>query len=135
MNCPHCKKDLPVNYGGAYCPACGNDLPVSPGTVRPLDPSQKISWPFFFVCLFAPVLLTIFTVLLSSNPGNSILTLVVLSGPISGVICGVMLSQRLGRTTESKVLLGLLLVPVMVVVCVVMNFFGCLASAGVTRSH
>jgi hypothetical protein len=129
MNCPHCQKELPANYGGVYCTACGNDLPLAPGVAGPLDPGQKINWPWFFVCLFAPVLLTMITVRLPSQAGGFAVLFVLLGGPISGGMCGVMLSRRLGRTAESKVLLGMLLVPAMMVVCVAMNFFGCVASS------
>jgi hypothetical protein len=128
MNCPFCQKELPANHGGAYCPACGNDLPLPPGVARPLDPGQKISWPWFFVCLFAPVLLTMLSARLSSQAAGVAVLIVLLGGPVSGGMCGVMLSRRLGRTTESRVLLGMLLVPVMMAVCVVMNFFGCVAA-------
>jgi hypothetical protein len=128
MNCPHCQKELLANYDGAYCPACGNDLPPPPGAARSLDPGQRISWPWFFVCLFTPVLLTMITVRLPSQAGGSFLLIALYGGPVSGIICGAMLARRLGRTDGTKIMLCFVLIPAMIAVCVVMNFFGCLAA-------
>jgi hypothetical protein len=135
MNCPHCQKELPVNYEGASCPACGNGLPLPPDAAQSPDPSQKISWPFFFAWLFAPVLLTTLAARFPSQANDLAVLTVLLGGPISGGVCGVMLSRRLGHTTESRVLIGMLLVPAMMVVCVVMNFYGCVAGSQGLNFH
>jgi hypothetical protein len=127
MHCPHCQKELPESYGPGFCPFCSKDLPPAPG--------QKISWPFFFVFLFSPVLLTIITVRLNSGQGDSSATVAFWGAVVSGIGCGMMLARRLGETTGARIMLAILLIPLMGVVCLIMNCFGCLASGATLNIH
>jgi hypothetical protein len=135
VNCPHCQKDLPVNYNGGYCPYCGKDLPPPLNVARPLDTNQKISWPWFFVILFLPVVLTMLTARLPAQAGGLAALISLCGGPVSGIICGAMLARRLGRTEGTKIVFGIVLIPTMVVVCVALNFFGCLVSSQGSGFH
>ena len=132
MNCPHCQKELPENDSAANCPVCGkallSQLSPTPTTVDSLATKQKISWPFFFAVLLAPVLLTSLTVLIFSNKGEAASMVGLFGGGISGIICGVMLGRRFGKTHGLRIVLGVVFALIMVVVCVAMNSFGCLAS-------
>ncbi len=41
ITCPHCQKELPVNYSAAYCPFCGEMLPDEK---IPASPVQTLSF-------------------------------------------------------------------------------------------
>ena len=81
----------------------------------------------FFLVLLAPMLLTIVIVLLGASEGDTVPTVAVFGGGISGIVCGAMLGRRFGRTTGLKVVLGIVFALVFSVVCIGMSCFGCLA--------
>ncbi len=85
-----------------------------------------MNWLLFFAALFAPTIATILLVQTQLKDPPPVVAL--FGGGISGIICGVMLGRRLGRTQPSRILLSLLFVLVMGAACVIMNCFGCLAS-------
>ena len=133
MNCPHCQTELPVLYYGGKCPNCGKEVPEAPNLSPP--PDQRINWLIFFGFFFGPVLLTIIAVRLGPGQGDSAAWIGFLGAAVSGIVCGSMLANRLGQTDGTKIMLGILLVPLMGVVCLVMNCFGCLASAQSFNIH
>ncbi len=129
MNCPHCQKELPVNYAAAWCPFCGRDLPASGvDSVQHLSPPVKTNWVLFFSVLLAPVLLTILVVLLGAKKGNASPGIAFFGGGVAGIVCGVMLGRQLGKTKPLRIILGILFAFIMIVVCIGMSCFGCLAS-------
>lgn len=129
MNCPHCQKELPEGQPLEWCPFCGRDLaPSEADASQHLLPPVKTNWWAFFFALIAPVLLSIFAVLLGANSGNTSPMIAFFGGGAAGVVCGVLLGRQLGRTVVTRFLLGVLFTLIMMVVCIGMSCFGCLAS-------
>jgi hypothetical protein len=136
--CPHCQKEIPDNFNGRYCPHCGAARPetIAPKTSTPTIPVVeltlkpfKINWWIFFAIFLAPPLLTLLAALLTREHagGDTPPFVAVVGGVSSGIVCGVMLALRVGKTTETRVLLGILFCVVLAVVCVTLSCFGCLA--------
>ena len=129
MNCLHCQKTLPGNYASNWCPFCGHDLPLSEAdSVQPQSPPVKINWLIFFSVLLAPVVLTILAVLLGVKNGNVSPGIAFFGGGVAGIVCGAMLGRQLGKTTSMRIILSILFAFIMVLVCIGMSCFGCLAS-------
>jgi len=132
MNCPHCQKELPINYGARWCPFCGKDLPASatyavePPPQSPILSPVKINWLIFFVVLLAPPLLTMLSASLVGGRNEQVSPGIGLyGGGAAGIACGIMLCLRLGKTLLARVVLGILLSGVMMVVCIMLCFLGC----------
>jgi len=104
-----------------------NSIPSEPAQLPSLTP-RKINWLVFFAVLLGPVVVTIAAVLLGADGGDATPTIAFLGGGISGIVCGALLGQRLGRTPAMKVALGILFSFVFGAVCIGMCCFGCLAS-------
>ena len=79
--------------------------------------------------LFASVVLTIVTVQVMPKFSDAPAVVALFFGTASGVLCGIRLGRWLGKSLESRIGLGILLSLIMVVVCVGMSCFGCIASA------
>jgi lipopolysaccharide export LptBFGC system permease protein LptF len=129
MNCPHCQKELPVNYDAAWCPFCGRDLTL-PKADSPQEtlPPFKIKWWLFLAAMFAPLLLTILAVLLGAKRDNVSPMIALIGGGIAGIVCGVMLGLQGGDTTTSRVFISILMALVMAVVCIGLSCFGCMTA-------
>lgn len=98
-----------------------------PSPLEPPPPSPvRVNWLLFFAALFAPTIATILVVQTQLKDPPPVVAL--LGGAVSGIICGVLLGRRLGRTRMARVLLSLVFVLVLGAVCVMMNCFGCLAT-------
>jgi hypothetical protein len=96
MNCPHCQKELPGNYGAAWCPLCGKDLSPAPVSLNANVPPRKFNWPFFTVILCAPAVADFVLVTFISNPMDIFGTMMLISfggSVISGVGCGIILAR------------------------------------------
>jgi len=129
MNCPRCQKTLPENVAADWCPFCGRVLPpLEPDSIRPQLPLVKTRWPIFFCVLLAPVVLTIFAVLLGTKDSDTPSAVTLFAGGVAGVVCGVILGRRLGKTTPMRIILSVLFAVIMIVVCIGMSCFGFLAS-------
>lgn len=89
----------------------------------------KIRWSVFFLVLLAPALLTIIASFLGRNHENEPVSAIIafFGGIAAGITCGVMLAMRIGRTVSGRIGFGLLFACIFVVVCVTLNFFGCMA--------
>ncbi len=134
--CPHCQKELPANYGAEWCPICGRDLPPSEtDSVQHQLPPVKTNWLVFFSVLLAPIVLTILAVFLGAKNGNAAPAITFFGGGTAGIVCGVMLGRQLGKTGPTRVILGVLFVFIMVVVCIGMSSFGCMASGFQLNFH
>jgi len=92
----------------------------------PPPPPARINWPVFFAAMFGPTIATILVVQTQLKDPPPVVAF--FGGGISGIICGVLLGRRLGRTRQARILLSFLFVLVMGSACVIMNCFGCLAS-------
>lgn len=134
MNCPHCQKELPDNYGARWCPFCGKDLPASATYAVEMPPSAaslkpvKINWLIFISALLVPPLLTMLTALSTAGRNSELLVppfVGVCGGVTAGIYCGVVLGLRLGQTLSGRIIGGALLSVPMVIVCVMLCFFGC----------
>ena len=98
--------------------------PQPPPTLAP----AKTNWPLFFGILLAPVVLTMFSVLVGAKTGNFAPVIAFFGGGISGIICGAMLARRLERAFATKIVLGIIFAFGIGVACIGMSCFGCLAS-------
>jgi hypothetical protein len=131
MNCPHCQKELPDNYRARWCTFCGKDLPAL-GTYLVEQPQSgglppvKINWLIFFCALLAPPLLTMLTASTVGGRNESVSPAIALfGGGAGGIICGVLLGLRLGKTVQARFVLGILLTFGMIIVCVMLCLAGC----------
>ena len=88
-------------------------------------PQHRLNWLVFFAALLAPAAITFFSAL-SGNKDAPVVWAFVGSG-LGGIVCGVLLGRRFGKTTVAQVLLGILFTFIFAFVCFVMSFFGCMA--------
>jgi len=132
MNCQHCQKELPENYGAVYCPFCGKDLALdNPGALHELPP-VRFNGLLFLSALLLPPLLTLLSAALMrfvflTKPTNEGISpcVALVGGCIGGVICGVLLGMKAGRNLPAKISLSILFSAIMMIVCVALCFFGC----------
>lgn len=132
MNCPHCHQVLPEKYSATYCPHCGEGIAVEEESeakvsTTPVAPI-KLRWPIFFGVLLAPALLTLLASFLGRSHANEPVSAFIafVGGIAAGIACGIMLALRVGKTVSSRVGFGLLFSCVFVVICVTLDFFGCM---------
>ena len=136
MNCPHCQKELPLKDESACCPFCG--LALSPATAdppQPQSPASKFKWLIFLIALLAPAILTILAVSLGAKQGDTAPTISMLCGTVGGIVCGIILGCRVGKSTPIRVVLSIVFAAIMSVVCIGMSCFGCLASGFQLNLH
>ncbi len=93
---------------------------------NPLTSTPRFNWPVFCCVLLSPPLLTILAVRFLSKSSDAPLYLVLLGGGIAGIISGVILGRRVGKTPAARAVFAILLALVMIVVCISMSCFGCL---------
>jgi len=129
MNCAHCQKEIPENYGGVYCPFCGKDLALANSLRSPGDNSVepvKLNAKLFLLMFLGPPLLTLLSALLFRAENGGIPVMIGLIGAIlGGITCGVMLAHRLAKTIAGRIFLCFLLASIMVFVSVTLCCFGC----------
>ncbi|TAK94955.1 MAG: hypothetical protein EPO07_15955 [Verrucomicrobia bacterium] len=100
---------------------------TSPETAPP-PPTAETNWLVFFAVLLAPVILSCIAGALDKPNGGLSPMIALIGGGVAGIICGIMLGLRFGKTTGQKSVLIVGLAIVMVIVCIGLNCFGCLAS-------
>jgi hypothetical protein len=88
---------------------------------------QKTNWLLFWIVLLAPVIASCIGGALDSRNGSVAPVVTLVGGGVAGIICGAMLGRRLGKTGGLRIVLGIVLALVMIVGCVGMSCFGCLA--------
>jgi hypothetical protein len=104
------------------------ELPVDGPSASPDSERRRLNaWAFVAVVL-APTLLTVLAVSVGDKKGDLPPTIAMLGGGLAGIIAGVMLGRRLGTTVRARIGLSILFSLVMVVVCIGMSCFGCVAS-------
>jgi len=92
-----------------------------PGLPRP-----KLNWLVLLAQLFIPTIATIIAVQMHWGDGAAFIAL--FGGIGSGLIAGIMLGLRIGRTTGTRVTWCCVFTVVIGAACIGMNCFGCLAS-------
>ena len=94
MNCPHCQKELPEDYGAVLCPFCGQNLSANLSPPLPANPSlppAPMNWWIFFAILLAPAVLALLGSLVKVEALSVASPL--FGGPIAGIICGIRLAR------------------------------------------
>ena len=94
----------------------------------PIPTPARFNWLLLLAMLSAPAVLTVLTVLLGAKSGDPAPVAAFFGGSAAGIVCGIMLGLRLGKTTPAKIALSLLFALVMSVVCIGMSCGGCLVS-------
>lgn len=88
-----------------------------------------MNWVVFFAVLLAPPVLTSLVVLCGGTHGkDSGVGMALVGGTAGGIICGGLLSRRIGKTAPAKFILGVVFAAALSVLCIGMSCFGCLAS-------
>ena len=123
---------LPENHVAGICPHCGHDLPSTNPAPPGEPPPLKIKWLWFWIALIAPPVLTALSALLArqaapEHASNESLSpaVALIGGGLGGIVCGIVIGTRLGKTTAARVGLSLLFSGIMVVVSIMLCFFGC----------
>lgn len=136
MNCPHCQRELPEHYGGACCPVCGQNLSAQLSqtfSAAPLLPPVPVNWWIFFAVLLTPAVLALLGSLQKID-GLAVASPLI-GGPIAGIICGILLARRIGRTTSGRIGLGFLFVALMGFLSFVLGFTGCMVGGFTMNFH
>ncbi len=128
IKCPGCGQDVEFvsTRDGLKCPQCGCPPPA-------LESSTKINWLIFFAVLLAPAVVALLGAMGKIEPlavGSPLV-----GGGLAGIICGIMLGRRVGRTSAARVLLGILFVGVFGCVSFILSFFGCLMGGFQMNMH
>ena len=128
VTCPGCGQEVVFVQTGnsANCPHCGGPPPA-------LESSTKINWLIFFAVLLAPAVVALLGAMGKVEPlavGSPLV-----GGGLAGIVCGIMLGRRVGRTSAARVLLGILFVGVFGCVSFILSFFGCLLGGFQMNMH
>jgi hypothetical protein len=99
---------------------------ITPEIADPPSPPAKLNWFLFLLAIFLPTIATILAVQMKSK--DLAPAFAVLGGGLSGIAGGILLALRFGRTSGSRLALGLGMAVVVGLACITMNCFGCLAS-------
>jgi hypothetical protein len=131
MICPHCQKEMPHDHGAVYCPLCGKDLASKSGLGREPSP-VKFNARLFFCALLLPSILTLISAaimrsLFSGTVVNEGVSPMVglAGGALGGVICGILLGRKTSTGLLERIFGSLIFSAVMIVVCVMLCWFGC----------
>ena len=136
MNCPHCQKELPEGHGALECPFCKQMLSANAtvsSSTHPSLPPARVNWWIFFAILLAPALLALVGSLLKLDDMSVGSPLI--GGPIAGIICGILLARRFGRTVGVRVGLGFLFVALMGFLSFALGFTGCMVGGYTFNVH
>lgn len=100
-------------------PAESNPPPPTPA------PPARFPWLWFAVALFTPPVLTALAASLDHR-GGAAPALGFLGGAAGGLVCGILLGCRVGKTGATKALLGVLFSGLFAVAVITLSFFGCM---------
>lgn len=114
MNCPACQKELPENHSGRWCPFCSRKLPA------------RMRQGVFFAVLLTPAVITMLVAMLAPRERDDVpVGMGLIGGATAGIICGVMLGRRLGKTGTGRLLIGIFASLFMAVVAIALCCGGC----------
>lgn len=85
---------------------------------------HKLNWLVFFIVLLAPAVLTLIAAM--CKQGGLAVGCPLIGGGGAGILCGIMLARRVGRTPATKVLLGFVFSAVFGVLSFSLGFVGCM---------
>jgi hypothetical protein len=85
-----------------------------------------LNWFLFSLAIFLPTIATVVAVQMKSK--DLAPAFAIFGGGLSGIVGATLLALRFGRTSGSRVALGVGLAVVLGVACVTMNCFGCIVS-------
>ncbi|NOS70924.1 MAG: hypothetical protein HOP33_13460 [Verrucomicrobia bacterium] len=128
VTCPGCGQEVEFvsTPDGLNCPQCGSPPPAA-------ESSTKINWLVFFAVLLAPTVVALLGAMGKIEPlavGSPLV-----GGGLAGIVCGIMLGRRVGRTSAARVLLGILFIGVFGCVSFILSFFGCLLGGFQMNMH
>jgi len=103
--------------------------PTANATASP-SPAKKCwtLWLIFTAVLLSPVIASCLAGALDKQNGDAAPVVALLGGGVGGIVCGAMIGWRMRKSTALRIVWGIVFAAVMVVVCVGMSCFGCLAS-------
>jgi amino acid transporter len=117
--CPGCGQSVEfvtTPEGRRHCPQCG--APFAELIAR-----SRINWFVFLLVLLAPALLAALGAQIKSD--DLAVGGVFAGSPVAGIFCGVLMGRRFGRTTGSRIVLGIVFTIVFGAVSFVLSCFGC----------
>src|SRR5262245_12891537 len=98
--------------------------PISSNAEPASAPLPKINWLVFFILLLAPAVLTLLAA--SAKVDGLAVGCPLVGGGIAGIVCGTMLARRVGRTSGSKILLGVVFAVLLGLLSFGLGFAGCM---------
>jgi hypothetical protein len=130
MNCPHCQEELPADYPAGWCPFCGKDLFVA-GTDLPAFESRWVSWPKFFIILFAPAIGCFLA--LTIDIGGLAVLLGLFGSLVSGLICARMIMENVNLMGFKRGLAHFGLAMLLCATAWFLCFLGCTSGAAISN--
>lgn len=109
--------------------------PVIPPEIADPPPfaPRRLNWFIFLVAIFLPTIATVLAVQMKAKDLAPAVAMI--GGGLSGIVGGVLLALRFGKTSGGRLAIGFGLAVVLSVACVTMNCFGCLASGYSLNFH
>jgi hypothetical protein len=101
-----------------------SELPPAAPSTEPEAPGHRLNWLIFFLVLLAPAALA-FIGSITKVEGLAVAAPLV-GGGIAGLICGIQLALRFGKTTGARVLLGCLFFALLGSLSLALGFAGCM---------
>jgi hypothetical protein len=133
MNCPHCQKELPENYGANWCSFCGKDLATD--KIFPKDKSgiQRLPTKGFFISLLAPAIVSFTALLLHVE---FIAAFAGIFGIlVSGFVCAILYVRSLNPTGFKRAFLNLFFIAAFCFLSFALSGLGCVAGAAVSSTR
>ena len=92
-----------------------------------------MNWWLFFAILLLPAVLALISSLLKLESLSVAAPL--FGGPIAGIICGILLARRIGRTTATRIGLGFSFIALFAFLSFVLGFVGCTVGGFTINMH